>query len=521
MKKLLLFFWLLLTQSSISQSIEWLRLFDVHSQNALGGLSKNTIKDEYDNLISPVVEGDILKIYRFDAQGNEISLLNTQRTCGQFSPITKVSPGQYAIVFDTTPSATNAHYKLLYFNSDFEILQELELDFPISGFFTFSSFFAHNGSLYFTVFTDTNQLIYTLNSANELVLKHTATVANAYTERIKALSNGNFIIDYGERLNHQLRCISPQTGQLIWTREFVNTTFNTYQLDYRTILGENQTIYHAGLERTWVSGVANDVIKFRAIHTENGNLIQERTFSLTDGGTDKIDDLRYNPVNQHLYVSYLSNGTIEDEVVIELDLNFNLVHQARLAYTYDSLSAWVNSKIVIRDNGGLIFIYTNYKNEAENGNLHIVNMNADLSINGALELNIAPKNSSEAFSHAFLYDQDRLFITGYVPNANPMIGFEEVQYYLAMVNVDRLLNTENPNPTANLVVRINPATETLVIDENMAFQNVAFFDTLGKLIRLDEFASNTYDISGLSSGIYIIQAIDQNGQTLHGKFIKD
>lgn len=522
MKKLLSFFLLISgLQSPQAQTIEWFKLYGIHSQNALAGLSKNTIKDSNDNLITAVVETDILKLYQTDAQGNSIASLNTNRECGHFTPIVKTDLENYALVFDNTPDEINATFKLLSFNTNLGITQEIALNFPDLDFFTFGSFFSKDSILYFSGFTSNAHLIYYLNEDNELTLIHNSAINNAHKDKVQLLQNSEILFEYDEGQNHQLRCISTETGQLIWEKYFVNNHFNTFQLNYKTIIGENQIIYFAGLERTWFSGQAVDVFKLKSIDSTNGETMQESTYMLSDNGTSSIDDIKFNPVNSHLYISYLSSYPDQNEVVLEFDANFNLVNQARLAYTYDNLSAWVKSEIVVRDNGDLIFIYTNYKNESENGNLYVVNFTSNLAINGTLELNIEPKNSSESFSHFLMYDDTQLLITGCIPNPNPSIAFEEVQYYQAMIDVDRLLDIDNPPLNQKPLLISNLITNTLYVNTNIEIQSLAFFDVLGKKLVVKPISNNAFDVSSLRNGMYFIVVIDANGKKLFSKFIKE
>lgn len=522
MKKLICFFLLIFgIQSSEAQTIEWSKLFDIHSQNALGGLSKNTIKDSNDNLITAVVESNILKLYQLDSQGNSIATLNTNRECGNFTAIVKTNVDNYALVFDNTPDEINATFKLLFFNTNLEIIQEIELNFPDLDFFTFGSFFSKDGILYFSGFTSNSHLIYYLNEANELTLKHISTINNVHKDKVQLLQNNTMLFEYDEGQNHQLRCISIETGQLIWNQNFSNSHFNMFQLNYKTTIGNNQVIYFVGLERTWVSGQAVDVFKLKAIDSRNGNIIHENTYPLADTGTPSIDDIKFNPVNNHIYISYLSSYPDEKEVVLEFNANFNLMNQVRLAYAYDNLSAWVQSKIVIRNSGDLIFIYTNYKNESENGNLYVVNLASNLTINGALELNIEPKNSSESFSHFLMYDDAQLLITGCIPNPNQSIGFEEVQYYLAMIDVDGLLNTPNPSLNQKPLITSNPIQNTLNINTDIVIANIVFFDVLGEKLEISPLSNNAFDVSHICSGMYFVNVIGTNGKKHFSKFIKD
>ena len=360
-----------------------------------------------------------------------------------------------------------------------------------------------------------------MNEANELILKHISPINNAYKDEVYHFQNSSVMFSYEEGQNHQLRCISTETGQLIWDKYFVNNYINTFQLNYKTSVGKNQIIYFAGLERTWVSGQAVDVFKLKSIDSTNGNIIEESTYTLTDTGTAGVDDIKFNPVNNHIYVSYLSSYPDEKEVVLEFDANFNLLNQVRLAYIYDNLSNWVKSEILVRESGDLIFIYTNYKNESENGNLYVVNLASDLTINSSFEFNIAPKNSSESFSHLFLSDNSQLIITGCIPNSNQSIGYQEVQYYLAMIDVDHFLNINDSSLNQMPLLSSNPISNTLNVNDDILIKNISFFDHLGKSLVVKPLSNNAFDVSHLSRGMYFIDVIGTNGKRFSSQFIKN
>lgn len=503
-----------------AQSVLWSKMFDIHSINSLGGLSQNSIVDIDSNILTTVVESDILKLYKLDCQGNVIAFVDTNYECGYFSSIVKVNDNDFALIYDDTPTATNSTLKLIHFNKLLEITQEILLSVPISTNFYFNSFFINNNVFYITGFTDFAHIIYYLDNNNELILKHTSALNNGQFEKISFLQNGNFLFNFRYANDHQVRCISPISGQMVWDKYFVNNNVGTLQLEYKTIVDNNDNIYFAGLERTWVSGQQNDITKLKKLNKINGEIITETVFIPINGCLQKLDDFRYNNTNNHFYLSYRSCFPEPKVVLVELDNNFNQINQINFLYVDDDLESGFGSSILVLENGSLIFAYTKFKNNIENGNLYFANLNSNLTINGTTELNIAPKNSSETLSNMLFYDNSKLLITGVAPSTAQGIVFEEVQFFLAMIDVDNLLSVNTTNVIESISISPNPAQDILNIQTNEKINQIEIYDMLGKKIDNKQLFNNSIIVSDLAKGIYFIKITWQNSKTLTSKFIK-
>lgn len=504
-----------------AQTVVWSKLFDFHSINSLGGLSKNAIKDSNNNIIVAVVEYDTLKIYKLDNLGNVITTLNTNNECGYFTQIEEVSANNYALVYNNTPTAIHPTFKLIQFNNTLNTFQETTLNFTINNPISISSFFIKNDIFYFSVLSDSAQGLYSINDNNQLILNHLSTIPNIVDEKFSFLQNGNYIIDYSSANNHLVRCISPISGQLVWDKYFINNDTNTYQLEYKTTIDLNDNIYFAGLERTWVDSQQNDVIKLRKLDESFGDVLQSNFLIPLNQCLQKIDDFKFNPSNNHLYISYRSCFPNPAVVLVELDNAFNLVNQISFPFVDDSLESGQGSSILIRDNGKLIFTYSKYKDGIENGNLFIYNLNSNLTTNGSVDLNIQPKNSSEAFSDFNFYDNSKLLITGLVPNTNPLIWLEEVQHYVAMIDVDAILSVENPNSDNNIIFYPNPTTGTFnIITGNETIDTITIFSLTGEKVKEVQGVSTT-NISDLSSGIYFLKIKTTSAKTFFKKVVKN
>lgn len=520
MKSILILF-LLVINFIQAQTCTWSKLFDIHSTSGVGGLSQNTIKDNNGNIIVAVVEEDILKLYKLDHLGNVVASLNTNKECGYFSRIEQVSQNDFALVYDNAPTAQQSRFKLVRFSSALNDFQETTLNFPGNSFIKLSSFFVKDNSFYFSVISNSLQRLYCIDENNQLVLRHQSTLATVNYENFSFLNNGNCIIDYKSENNHLIRCISLVTGQLVWENTSVTSGLNTLLLEYKTIVDNNDNIYFAGLERTWVDGQQNDVIKLKSIDHTNGSVIQSNNLIPIGGCAIKVDDFKFNPINNHFYISYRSCFPDPMVVLVELDHNFDPVNQKTFPFTDDILESGQGSSIIIRSNGSLIFTYTKFKNEIENGNLFIVNLSSNLLINSTSDFNIAPKNSSEAFSSFLFYDNSNLLITGIVPDTDPLIWLEKVQYYVAMFEVDALLSVVNPSDGNSISMAPNPVQHSLSIKSQTPIKSTTIYDVLGKKIADINVITDSIDVSNLSQGIYIIKVVGVNDRTIFSKFIKE
>jgi hypothetical protein len=72
----------------------------------------------------------------------------------------------------------------------------------------------------------------------------------------------------------------------------------------------------------------------------------------------------------------------------------------------------------------------------------------------------------------------------------------------------------------NLEIYPNPASDQINLNFGI-IDNVEIFNILGAKVYESDNIDNVIDISGLTSGVYIIKAIDNNGSEAVTKFIKE
>ncbi|WP_026776106.1 T9SS type A sorting domain-containing protein [Polaribacter sp. Hel_I_88] len=78
------------------------------------------------------------------------------------------------------------------------------------------------------------------------------------------------------------------------------------------------------------------------------------------------------------------------------------------------------------------------------------------------------------------------------------------------------------NKNKDLSIFPNPASGKIKISTEMTIVKILLYTSLGKEItkRIHKINTNEYDLTGLSSGIYFIKIIDENGSNYKRKIIK-
>ncbi|MCA0349472.1 MAG: T9SS type A sorting domain-containing protein [Bacteroidetes bacterium] len=525
MKKILYSFFFLLGIFQINaQSIEWTKLFDIHSINSLGGLSTNSIIDN-ENIITPVVEQDTLKLYKLDATGTIIESYNTNFNCGQITNALKISSDNYVVIFNNTPQDVSESYKIMYFNAQLDVISIYDLAFPFtSNLNRILSFFKINNQLYITVnaFSSINYYLLEINSSNQLIEKYSSSDSIS-KDHINVLNSGNIVIDFNENQYHALKCVNPSTGQLIWQENYSSSDY--INLNYIKTLDNQDNIYLAHQVREWDNlGIPFDTIFLKKINGNTGMLIENSSFNPVTNCAIRIEDIQFNAFTNSFYLTYLDcdinpklhlqqyNSSLQfiNELIINAPNNPN-----------SSSDTFFKSKLKIKNDGSLVFIYRKYKDSNELENIYISNLTSNLSALNTTELNITPKNGDEIETDIQLYNDSQLVITGFIPNVNPSIFWEEVQYFVSMINLDGTLENIVFDNDFSITIYPNPTQNILNINTQETIKEVSVYDMLGKKVNTNQVSNNTLNVSNLAQGFYFIKIIGENDKTFSTKFIKE
>lgn len=107
---------------------------------------------------------------------------------------------------------------------------------------------------------------------------------------------------------------------------------------------------------------------------------------------------------------------------------------------------------------------------------------------------------------------------------NPTLILDMNQEYLGVVAHFEDEDAANEQASASQALKIfpNPVSDELnmVWPESFRVREVRIMDMTGALVMMAPADTERLDVSGLAPGMYLLQAIDENGEILYGKFMK-
>jgi hypothetical protein len=140
----------------------------------------------------------------------------------------------------------------------------------------------------------------------------------------------------------------------------------------------------------------------------------------------------------------------------------------------------------------------------------VVALSAGLEALGTLEITFPSRNSSETDTHLVAYDDTRLVITGFIPDPDPSIFWEQGNFFTAMVNLITLSVVPIGTPVEGVVVYPNPAADRVWVRVPAGVAQLEVYAVTGKLLKQYEVAAGDFDLDlkGYSSGVYMIRFFD-------------
>lgn len=525
MKKKLIILLLIFNFGAKGQSIQWSKLFDLHSQNASGGLSTNSLFDNDGNIITPVIENNYLNIYKLNpTDGEVITVLNTNFVSGQITNIVETTQDNYALIFNNTPLGLNESYKIIYFDSELNLTNVSDLILPFSSSLNkILSFFKVNNKLYITVnaFSSINYFLLQINSSNQLIEKY--NIADSISlDHISTLNNGNIIIDFTENHYHSIKCINPETGQLIWQNNYSNSDLTN--LNYKVVLDNQDNIYLSQLIREWNdSNNSFDTIFIKKIDSSTGSIIENISFNPLSNCSIRIEDIMFNSITSFIYLIYLDCNTSSKIHIQQYSNSLQLNNEITIdspSNIESSSYAFFKSSLMQKDDGSLILVNRRYVNANELENIHISSLSSNMNTLNMVELNIPPKNGDEIQTDVFLQNE-KLIITGFIPSTDSLISWEEVQYFISLINLNGAL--ENIDFENNLSIKIvpNPVDNIIAFQTQINIKEVLVYDMLGEKVFVNQISNNSLDVSNLTKGVYIINLYTEDAIDYKIKFLKN
>lgn len=518
---LITIFCILISIAGFSQSLLWSKLSDIHSETASAGIRPNSVIDETGNFIYVSVERDILHFYKLDQNGNELAHLNSEQTTGAFSKLIKLASGDFAIAYDVTPLEIDRSINILTFNSDLDIIQNQEINLPFSSEASILySIFELEGSIFLSIFDWEKHFILKILEDQDTELIFTGYASFASEEKLTFLDDQSLLIEYQIGTEHLLRRVSIRDKELIWEKEYLND--GRIEMQYKTVLVNDQWIALASAERDWVDGEARDTIRLKKLALSDGSIISD-TFLIPDRHCiTHLSDFKFNSKSGRFYFSLAGCFPNFNLSIIQTDIDFNFLQTAMYDVNSDELFMHDPTYLHILPDGEMVFVFKSRKDSIERGNLYFTKLKEDLSFGKVLEVNIMPKNSSESISDILTYDDHKILFTGSIPSSELNIFWEEVQFFTMLIDFENTTSSFDLKSTSQtLEVFPNPVRDILNFKFENEIEEVVIFDITGKSVfKSQDPSSNELDIQSLPDGMYFLTVKSTAGQTFTTKFIK-
>ncbi|MGV0831196.1 T9SS type A sorting domain-containing protein [Empedobacter brevis] len=506
-----------------AQVLEWSALFNVHSAGTGAGINPNSLVDPNGKITTVVIENDTLKLYQTLGNGTSTNMYTTNKNIeGNYTPLVRVENNEQALVFKANPFPGS--FWLLQTDADLNVTREAQLQFPPGmPFIDIQHLIAYNGELYLSFFSQPFHYLCKINNDNTLTVVYSGSYEIAFGEAYILLDNGNIIFFYKSGNGHIIRCVSVENGGLVWEQS-INTNHGIL-LDYKVVKNGN-TVYAVGKERAWVNGEANDKVLLSHIDVSSGAISFQEPLNLPTCNNcgSELNDFLYNPVNNHLYLTYESGNSETAVWLIEMDnqsAEITGVNNFPFETELNFFQLTKRSVTHIRPDGRLVVMYKSYKNVTEQMNLYIMPLNFQLEPLGTFEFHIEEPESTEHPTDVLNYDTSRIVITGIVPHKEPSISVEQVEYFTAMFNLEEILSTENPAGTVPEVLMYpNPAHHQVNFMIPDGAYKLTVYNTLGKIMHKENLTQNTFhiDVSSYQPGTYFVHLSGQQGE-FHTKLI--
>ncbi len=505
-----------------AQTLEWLNVFDVHSFGIGSGISPNSLVDNNGKIVTQVIENDTIKLYQTAADGTIINTYDSGKMNHfHYTPLIRVGQDEQAFVYESLPYP--GLFWLLQTDDELNVTKEVQLEFPQEiSFPNIENLIEYNNTFYLTATSNENHHLFRINEDDSLLEIYSGSLDVAFGEDYILLDNGNVIFSYkdGAYGNGQIiRCFSLDDEELIWEQTIDAGVYNLLS-EYK-VVNHGNTLYAVGKEVEWIDGVLHSQISISHVNADSGEILFQEPL-VCDNCFGTIVDFAYNGINDHIYINLVTDNIS----LIEIDnQSADIINQQSFTYDVNSTLPTIGEKshIHIMENGQVVFIYKNYKDEIEQDNLYIVLLDNELNpVGEELEINLDTHNSNETPTDILQYDQNKILITGISPDPDPFIFWEKVRYFTAMIDFEDILSLENQTEITDTVILYpNPVKSELFIQSDKKIESILVFDYSGKkVLSIKDSAINKVDVSGLNQGIYIALMKDTEGNRHWSRFIK-
>jgi hypothetical protein len=514
MKKWILFGWVSVLSVSFchSQSLgwEWSHIYGVHSDGT-GTRPNATSVVQSGSVVSVVVENNVLRLQQTLADGTPTVSYTTGNRVSNFTSLISVGENDVALVYAL--QGLGRLHRFVQTNGALEVVRSFLLSFPA----TVTSpevghLIVHEGVLYLTLFSGSSHYLFRIEEDDSLTMLYSGSVAIVLGEDYVLLDEQRIVFSYKSANGHVVRCVSLVDGAVLW-EQHAHRNYGI-PLDYK-VVRNGATLYTLALERLWIEGVGVDALGLKHIDAATGVVTHETALVLPNVGNCilEFNDMVYSAMNHQLYVSYVGCGAVSAVSVVALSVDgATVVSEKALPFVYDDELPLIDERAHLYEmaDGRLVVVYKSYKDSVAKSNLYVAALSSNLVTLGTLEITFPSRNSSETDTHLVAYDDTRLVITGFIPDPDPSIFWEQGNFFTAMVNLITLSVVPIGTPVEGVVVYPNPAADRVWVRVPAGVAQLEVYAVTGKLLKQYEVAAGDFDLDlkGYSSGVYMIRFFD-------------
>ncbi|SMC84681.1 T9SS type A sorting domain-containing protein [Moheibacter sediminis] len=507
MKQIFILIFLILNLMFASaQLLEWHKVFDRHSFGGFAPISPAAVKDVHNSVYISVAENDTLKIYKYFEDGILSGILDTNLHFDKSTPMINLPNGEFAVVFRANFVDDIIYF--LQFDSSLNVTRFSQLNFAEFDFIADpQNLIISQEQLFLTLFDGLEHQLYKLNNTDTPELLYSANVEIAFGEDVLVMENGNLIFSYQNSNQHMVRCVSSSDGSVVWEHL---TELQHWQLRKYKVFNADNHLLKFTHDIVWQDSDAIGTFKVIKLDSNTGQEISSLELFPDMTCVYAIFDMVYNETNGNMYLAYFNSCNNAFISLLEFNpLEVAPLHSSTFEYINDPLNIGQQAHLSILDNGKPAFIYKKYIDETEHGNLFIVKLNSDLSVESTLEINFDPPNGSESIANILPVDGSKFLISGVIPNNDPFIFWEEVKYFTAMIDLGGIMSIKDFTASNDkLLIYPNPAKQFANVHlPEAGFGTLSIFNLAGQIVYSEsQLFENDYklNLSLFKQGNYVV-----------------
>lgn len=485
-----------------AQGVAWTKLYAPHSTTATASITPHLLQLQHS--FFTVVENDRLAIDKIDGAGNTVAKYQCEAVCGTFSPIAQYGRDSIRFIYQTNPMGRPA-YRLVTLDTARLIGNEMELTIDAVWNNALLAHFWVQDSIPYACFRldEATAILKIMPSGNTQTL-FIDTVPDVSSATVDIIPGPVLILSYEYGSGHQQTFVNMPTGTLVTRKKLLKQ--GAIGMHYINRIIYNQLLSVA-TTRNWVNGEAYDSIHFHVLNRETGSILRQQTWSTFEHCFNTLNDVEIDFNKGRLLLSWLSCKETDNLQVQLFDFNYNPISNHAVTVANEDQAIGSYAKLLVNTEGKYGWIFENKQNEVSMGNLYMETLSPTLHPGTPLEVNFAALQSSESMNQLVWLDKDTFLLTGIVPNRDPLIFWEEVNYFVLKGYMPTVLNGIADVEEQMIRVYPNPASSYLHLSlpERTELCEIAVHSLLGELVwRAIVNPEEPINVSALQHGMYLM-----------------